>query len=117
MRRPLAQLTRIGWNERVLIQADFDCLCQREGVLVADRAMPWRGIYVVRRGIPCIAINCALGGVERSEVEWHEMGHHLLHTPMMCFFDRGMRSKTEYEAQVISACALVPRPLMTRTFA
>lgn len=117
MRRPLAQLTRIGWNERVLTRADFDSLCQREEVLVADRVMPWRGIYVVRRGIPCIAINCALGGVERSEVEWHEMGHHLLHTPTMCFFTRGTRSKTEYEAQVISACALVPRPLMSKTFA
>lgn len=117
MRWPPAQLRRIGWNERVLTHADFDSLCQAEGVLVSVQAIRHRGIYLVRHGIPCIAINCTLGVSERSEVEWHEMGHHLLHTPTMCLFTRGTLNKTEYEAQVIAAVAHIPRPLMRKTFA
>ncbi|HEY9285913.1 MAG TPA: ImmA/IrrE family metallo-endopeptidase [Pyrinomonadaceae bacterium] len=79
--------------------------------------MRWRGIYMACEGIPCIAIHSSLRGAERSEVVWHEIGHHLLHTPTTCFFTRSTARKMEFEAQVVMACALVPRPLLGRTFA
>jgi Zn-dependent peptidase ImmA (M78 family) len=112
MREVLSKLARRGWNERPLTEADFDALCEEEGVRVLELAMPERGLYLMRHGYPLIVLQEGLHGVERQFVAWHELAHHLLHTPENCFFAPDLASKFQYQANLVAACALIPQPLL-----
>ncbi|MFN7930340.1 MAG: ImmA/IrrE family metallo-endopeptidase [Blastocatellia bacterium] len=80
--------------------------------------MPRNGCYTVIRGYPCIALDEKLSPTELLITAWHEMGHHFLHAPDLHLYGHPNKSKAEYQAHVISACALIPQQVIRRhTFA
>lgn len=108
MRKPTL-LERLGWNRRVLTFADFEDICERQGVLLLDASYRRRpGFYTEHNGWPVIALDQRLHGAKRTLVAWHEFGHYLLHTPG--YF--GLHSKTELQADVVAHVALIPVPLL-----
>jgi Zn-dependent peptidase ImmA (M78 family) len=107
-----SRLSRIGWNKRILTQADFDRHCSKEGVRVIDCPMKWDGLYLCNQGRPVIVLNDKLQGADRLYVQWHELAHHLLHLPQARFFLRGFQDRAEYQAHLIAACALIPRRVL-----
>ncbi len=109
MREVLSKLAQRGWNCRPLTLDDFDIWCDQEGVRVITLPMPARGLYLVRHGYPLIVLNESLRGPDRLFVAWHEFAHHLLHTPESCYFGFGLEEKAQYQANLIAACALIPR--------
>jgi Zn-dependent peptidase ImmA (M78 family) len=105
------RLKAIGWNKRVLTEVDFYACCERDGVIVGEGPLSCQGMYLMRRGFPVILLNHKLVGVERQIVQWHEYGHHLLHAPGTDFFSQDTTDKQQFEANVVAACALIPRPI------
>jgi Zn-dependent peptidase ImmA (M78 family) len=102
----------LAWTEDVLDESDFYDFCTRRGVLVIETPMKWMGLYLVRRSVPVILTNSSLKGFPKLHVQWHEAGHHILHAPGSCFFNRGTRNKIELEAYMAAACAMIPRPMV-----
>lgn len=101
-----------GWNERVFDESDFYRLCHLDGVRVfEDAEMSLPGAYCVYDKIPVIFIARRLRGAERLRVQFHELGHHLLHYPDVRFFIN-LNNKIEFEANIVAACALIPFPLL-----
>jgi|SRR6185503_7676452 len=110
----LALLARdYDWNQRVLTIDDFDRLCELEDVAVEKRETGFPGLYTRRDGRPVITISPAVLPRARGWVLWHEMGHVLLHDPGCAFFYRNDR-KLERQADLVAACALIPRPLLEK---
>lgn len=72
--------------------------------------MKWDGLYFIRQNQPTILLNQQLSGIEKQIVQWHELGHHLLHVPSGRFFNFGLCDKAEYQAHLIAAVALIPQP-------
>jgi Zn-dependent peptidase ImmA (M78 family) len=70
--------------------------------------MKWPGVYTVILGIPFIIINARLKGLERLWAMFHELGHHLLHSPETCFFSDSTVHKAQSEANAFAAIALIP---------
>lgn len=118
MRIPHA-LASVGWNRKVLSSQDFERCCEEEEILVLTLPLvEWGGFYGVFDGVPVIALDESLRGVERDRVAWHELAHHFLHTPDFLFYDAVSEAKAQREANIIAACALIPLPLLkARTFA
>lgn len=102
-----------GWNTRVFTERDFFELCDRDDVMVFCASLPVPGFYCVHRGQPLIFFDRDLTGPQRLLVMFHEIGHHWLHCPGIQFF-LGHHGKCEFEANLIAACALIPRPLLIR---
>jgi hypothetical protein len=101
-----------GWDERAFTEKDFYRLCNRFGILVFEENpedMDQAGMYTVVEGIPVIFIDKTLRGLKRLWVMFHELGHHLLHTPETCFFSDSTVNKAQSEANAFAACALIPR--------
>jgi Zn-dependent peptidase ImmA (M78 family) len=99
------------WNKRPLTEKDFFKLCKKFKVLVIEDGsnnMVGRGMYMVIEGIPTIFINSRLTGLERLWTMFHELGHHLLHTPETCFFSDSIHHKDQHEANIFAAIALIP---------
>ena len=111
MRLILPKLNKYGWNHRVLTEEDFESFCEQDGVLYLEMKMKWDGIYLVRQ-LPVIGVNTGIKGINRTIVKWHEMAHHWLHVPDSRFFRYGNVDKSEYEAHVVAACALIPAPML-----
>lgn len=107
----LLRLVPEGWNTRVFTEHDFYSLCALDSVLVVTRALPLPGAYCIYRNSPVIFLHRDLAGADRLQVQFHELGHHWLHSPGLQFF-LGWESKCEFEANLISACALIPEPLL-----
>ena len=106
---------RIGWNKRALTEDDFHKLCKKLGVLLVEvdsDDMIWEGFYALVLGKPTIIINARLRGLERLWVLFHEMGHHLLHTPATCFFSDSTIEKAQAEANAFATIALLPKPML-----
>lgn len=104
-----------GWNRRLLTEKDFYAICEKLGVEVVEnhtKKMRWKGIYTVIDGIPTIIINAKLKGLERLWTLFHELGHHLLHSPSTCFFDESTLRKTQSEANFFAAYALFPEKIV-----
>jgi Zn-dependent peptidase ImmA (M78 family) len=112
MRKVLAKLTRWGWNRRPLTEADFFTICDAEVVRVIELPLPQRGLYLVRHGMPVIALDEGLRGTERLFIQWHELGHHFLHTPDSCHFSLSLTDKIQFQANVIASCALIPQTII-----
>ncbi len=103
------------WNKRALTEKDFFNLCKKLGVLVFEEdpdCVPGEGVYVVVEGIPVIFINNTLKGLKKLWVMFHELGHHLLHTPETCFFSESTVHKAQSEANLFAAIALLPEPMI-----
>lgn len=113
MLRILDRLGReYGLNQRVLAENDCHRICEAESISVHFEPMAWSGLYLMRRKRPQILVNSALAGAHRLIVLWHEIAHHFLHAPQMCFYQRGSLDKAEREANMLAAIALVPLPLL-----
>jgi Zn-dependent peptidase ImmA (M78 family) len=108
----LALLARdYDWNQRVLTTDDFDALCELEDVTVEEAETGFPGLYTRKEGRPIITISPLVLPRARGWVLWHEMGHVLLHDPA-CGFMYLSAGKLERQADLIAACALIPRPLL-----
>lgn len=106
---------RIGWNKRALTEADFHMLCKKLGVYLVEvdsDDMIWEGFYTIVLGKPTIIVNARLRGLERLWVLFHELGHHLLHSPATCFFSQSTIEKAQAEANAFATIALLPKPLL-----
>jgi len=113
MHAVLDRLTRFyGWNLRVLGIEEFEWACEQEGVSVLSLDVDAHGIYTSIDGSPVIIINPRVLPRARGWVCWHEFGHHLLHCGSSCAFSYGGKSKTERQADLVAACALIPRKLI-----
>jgi len=102
------------WNTRPLTEADFDSYCAYSKIIVREIPLDnLPGCYLVCGKQPVIFLDDKLRGYERMFVRMHELGHHLMHPPGERF-KRGRKEATEVEADAFAACALIPRPLLTR---
>lgn len=113
MRRSLLlQNTPPEWNVKVLTQDDFDYYCDRDGIIVREVSLEQPGLYICRGGRPQIFLNEELRGANRLFVEFHELAHHWLHpTGVRMFF--GWGKQIEIEADIVAACALIPKTVLT----
>lgn len=107
----LGRLAQYGWNRRVLTSDDFDRFCEIEEVIVEERETGFPGLYRREQNRPIISISPLVLPRARPWVLWHEMGHVLLHDPACAFMYAG-NQKLERQADLIAACALIPRPLL-----
>ncbi|PYS52413.1 MAG: hypothetical protein DMF68_01505 [Acidobacteria bacterium] len=114
----LAQVFRkltSGWNKRPLTESDFYRLCKKLHVCVIEDGsydMVGKGLYMVIESVPTIFINDKLKGLEKLWVMFHELGHHLLHTPETCFFSESIQHKAQSEANLFAAVALIPEKIV-----
>lgn len=103
------RLKAFGWNERILTFDDFEEFCEVENILLIEaRLRYWRGFYCIHNEQPAIVLDQQLRGPERLLTAWHEVGHHLLHTPG--YF--GHHGKTEVQADLVGHIALLPAFLL-----
>jgi len=105
------------WNLHVFSELDFDSICIKEGIQAFESSMLISGAYCVYDGSPVIFIRRDLPGPEKLFIKFHELAHHWLHFPGVQFF-LNTHSKIELEANIVAACALVPRTeLLSRSAA
>jgi Zn-dependent peptidase ImmA (M78 family) len=90
---------------------DFDYYCDRAGITVSEKPLEQYGLYVLGDRGPEIYIHEDLRGVDRLFTAWHEIAHHWLHPPGVQLF-QGWNKAIEIEADIVAACALVPRTLL-----
>jgi Zn-dependent peptidase ImmA (M78 family) len=100
------------WNVRVLTQDDFDYYCDRAGIVVCEMPLERPGLYICRDGQPQIFLSDELRGVNRLFIAFHELAHHWLHPPGVQMF-HGLSNQVEYEADVVAACAMIPKTILT----
>lgn len=114
MRVP-APLAQLGFNQRFLTWRDYDALLDKEGIVYLHVPLEVPGFYAIIDDCPCIGVNEVLKSPEIKAVSWHEMGHHFLHSPELHLYGNPNRSKTEFQAHVIAACALIPQYIIRTT--
>lgn len=101
------------WNVRVHTLEDFYVFCaQQQIILHEDKPLESTGLYLIYEGRSHIFIDSRLRGADKLFCCWHEAGHYLLH-PLGIQFFLGWQQSVEIEADIIAACALVPRSLLT----
>jgi Zn-dependent peptidase ImmA (M78 family) len=108
-----------GWNKRPLDERDFYRLCKRLDVLVIEDEsddMVGKGLYMVIEDIPTIFLDSRMQGLERLWTMFHELGHHLLHSPETCFFSDSTVHKAQSEANAFAAIALIPEKAVRQTY-
>src|SRR5262249_36092392 len=66
------------------------------------------GYSIVIKGQKYIFVHDQLRGTDRLFTLYHELAHHWLHPPRPQFF-HGLNRHIEFEANVVAACALIPR--------
>lgn len=114
MKAVLSRLQReYGWNERILTDEDFERICQQCKIEVLVERMRHFGAYLVCENVPFIFLKKNLSVERRRFVQWHELAHHFLHAPGICFFVSGTTSKAEFQADALASCALIPRRILT----
>lgn len=101
-----------GWNERSLTEADFYRVCKRFRVNVVEMPLRTNGFYYRVLGRDYIAINSRLTGTKKLFVQFHELGHFLLHMPesgaTANFHGLGRKTRQEFEADAVALCSLIP---------
>lgn len=104
---------KIGWNERVLTEADAFKLCRRFKVTYQEMPLATGGFYFRLKGKDYIAVDSRLPHAQRMFVMFHELGHFLLHVPetgaTANFHRVGERTRKEKEADLFALCALIPK--------
>lgn len=111
-KRLIEKNTPPEWNVRVLTEDDFWTYCDERNIDVRPVQLEQPGYSITDPAKPIIFIHDELRGIERLYTLYHELGHHFLHPSRIQFFC-GWDQKIEFEANVIAACALVPRTLLT----
>jgi len=59
-------------------------------------------------GSPCIILHAQNQGTAKVWTMFHELGHHFLHDPRICFASDDIISQAEYEANAFACICLVP---------
>lgn len=106
------KLRLLKWNkERFTPRLVDECIIQ-EGIEVIELPLPAAvsGFYGLHCDQPAIAVNARLFGGERHEVITHELFHCWLNVPGC--YSRGTLDKIENYVERLSACALIPKPIM-----
>ncbi len=111
---------KIGWNQRPLDERDFYRICKRFRITVDEMPLRVGGFYYRVLGRDYIAIDSRLSGPAKLLVQFHEIGHFLLHTPesgaTASFHAVGGRTRPEIEADLFALVALIPQArLVSRT--
>ncbi len=109
--RQLRKQVRL-WGKRPLTEKDFYAICRRRGVFVTENSGPhmkWRGIYTVLGGIPTIILKPSGPGLDGLLTKFHELGHHFLHAPEICYADDQTISEAQYEANAFAAVCVFPQ--------
>lgn len=106
---------RLAWlglklNEHPLSDEHFDIIIEKEKIILIRENLKWDGLYLVYNEHPVIYLKATLEGTKKTFVAWHEMAHHWLHEPSLQLFHPNLTTidKTEYQASVVAACALIP---------
>ena len=104
------------WNQRPLDEADIFALCYRFDIGLVELPLKTDGFYFRVDGRDIIAVDSQLDSVRRLVVLLHELGHYLLHAPespvTASFHGVGRRTREEKEADLVSLCGLIPRPIL-----
>lgn len=95
-----------------MTQDDFDYYCDRDGIVVIEAQLEQPGVYIHSEGQPEIYIHDELRGIERLFAGFHELAHHWLHPPGIRMFS-GWNKQLEDEANIVAACALIPKTVLT----
>lgn len=102
------------WNARVHTTSDFFNLCDRHEIIYAETDLiACAGEYRVYRGFSFILINPYAEASYQQWVRFHELAHFCLRHRIGHFNPRTTR-KLDWEANIISSVALVPRILLDR---
>lgn len=96
----------------MLTEADFWTYCDARKIIVRFVQLEQPGYSVIRKVRPKIYLSDELRGEHLLQTMFHEIAHHFLHAPGIQFFC-GTNSKIEFEANVVAACALIPKPLLS----
>jgi Zn-dependent peptidase ImmA (M78 family) len=116
---PIFRKALKGWNKKRFDGKDFDRITKQLGVLVIEDGsedMVRKGLYTEAKGVPIIFVRPELTGLEKLWVLFHELGHHLLHSPATCYFSESTQHKTEHEASVFAAIALIPQAYVRQMY-
>lgn len=108
------KLALLKWNkERFTPQLVEECMVQ-EGVELIELPLPVAvsGFYGIHLGQGGIAVSARLHGGERHEVITHELFHCWLNVPG--FYSRGTLDKFENYVERLTACALIPKPMLKK---
>ena len=109
MRRDLIERkTPAEWNVRPLTEAHFWFYCGEMDILVREMPLERPGYATEVEGQRVIFLNDELRGARRLFVLFHEIAHHWLH-PRRTHFYSGWEKEFDIEANVVAACALIPR--------
>jgi len=95
----------------VLTEVDFWDYCAASRIVVREVQLEQPGYSMVYEGRLHIYIHDQLRGVDRLYTLYHELAHHWLHPPRIQFF-LGMDKNIEFEANLVAACALIPKTLL-----
>lgn len=98
-------------DKRVYSESDLAQLCTTHDVHICEAHTGCLGIYLVYRAVPFIVLDSELSGGMRLWVAYHEFAHHVLHSPNSFAFTPSTRRKADFEANVVAACALIPKKL------
>lgn len=105
------QLIKLGCGARPLTYEDFERCAADEGIWVYRRKLRHDdGMFFYFRNRPVIVLNKALWGVDLTWAAFHELAHYYLHPPALRYFARGTEDKADYEANIIAAVVLIPKP-------
>ena len=112
----LAKFQKLGWNKRILTEADFYRICQRERIKVIEMLLLVPGFYMTCKGRAFICIDSRLRSVRWLHVAFHELAHHFLHAPANAasasFFQINEAPKVLFEAEAFAVVALIPETLL-----
>lgn len=92
----------------MLTEDDFWQYCQASKIIVREAQLEQPGYSLLCENRPHIFVHAELRGVERLFTLFHELAHNWLHPARPQFF-RGADKKIEFEANLVAACALIPK--------
>jgi Zn-dependent peptidase ImmA (M78 family) len=108
----LAALTKYGFNERRLTEADFYEICHSRNIEVQELDV-LASFYISILERETIVIDNKLTGVKREFALFHELSHAFLSAqingPRVLFMGL-CDSKEEHEADAFACIALIPQP-------
>lgn len=110
MKLMLDSLKHLGLNQRVLGEADFFKIRDREGFIYEEIPKPF-SFWAMIDGESHICVSDHLTGKKREFVMFHELAHHFWFSgqniDQVHFFDSN-QSKKEFEAHAFATIALCP---------
>lgn len=102
------------WNKQVHTETDFFKLCETLGIYYYETDLiACAGEYRVYRERPFILVHPFSDRRYKLWIQFHEMAHFISKHPNNCFDMRTTR-KLDWEANIISSVALVPKVLFDK---